>query len=365
MISRHRGRNRGGVSVAVRRLAGGMVEQGARVQALVGWNAEVGGGGFAPEVVVQRLHRLHRWPVLWALYRRLRQQPPRALLAFDTRAAGIAAAATALPGARCPLWICPSNALGAQMASWSSSRRRRHVRRLRRVHQRAAGVIPVSRGLAADYIETLGVDAAKVWPVPNPVVDDHLLRQAQAPCEEIPGAGDGPLLVAMGRLSRQKDYPTLLRAFATLRRRRPARLLVLGEGEDRPALEALARELGIAGQVHFLGHRDNPFPLLARAAVFVLSSRWEGFGNVLAEAMALGVPVVSTDCPSGPAEILDGGRFGRLVPPGDPQALAEAVAATLDDPVPAARLRQAAERFRVSTVSRRYLEIMGLLPSDA
>ncbi len=120
--------------------------------------------------------------------------------------------------------------------------------------------------------------------------------------------------MGVGRLTAQKDFSTLLRAFALVRRRRQARLMIMGEGEDRPVLEALARELGIADDVALPGFRLGIHAFLARAAVFALSSAWEGLPTVVIEALALGRRVVSTDCPSGPREILQGGRFGRLVP---------------------------------------------------
>lgn len=144
--------------------------------------------------------------------------------------------------------------------------------------------------------------------------------------------GEPPVVLGAGRLGRQKDFPTLIRAFSLLRAGRRARLVILGGAreERRTAAEiaelsALARSLGVADDVALPGPEANPFRFMARSAVFALSSAWEGFGNVLVEALACGCPVVSTDCPSGPAEILDGGRYGRLTPVGDASALADAM----------------------------------------
>jgi glycosyltransferase involved in cell wall biosynthesis len=153
----------------------------------------------------------------------------------------------------------------------------------------------------------------------------------------------------------------LIRAFAHLRRSRPLRLVILGEATEaaetpkrRAELMRLASDLGVAEDVDLPGYVDNPYPWMARAAVLVLSSTYEGFGNVLPEAMACGCPVVSTDCPSGPAEILDGGRYGRLVPVGDDRALSEAIAATLDDPPDPEALRQRATVFSVERAIDQY-----------
>ena len=149
-----------------------------------------------------------------------------------------------------------------------------------------------------------------------------------------------------------------------MRKERPARLIILGEGEDRPKLEALVRELGLEEDVALPGFVDNPYKYLKRAAVFVLSSRWEGLPTVLIEALALGTPVVATDCPSGPAEILKGGRWGRLVAVGDINGIAKAIKEMLVQPgsrVP----REAWSAFALATVTKRYLKVLLLCACQA
>ena len=136
--------------------------------------------------------------------------------------------------------------------------------------------------------------------------------------------------------------------------------MVLGEGADRPALEALAGELGIGERLDLVGHQANPYAWLARASLFVLSSAWEGSPNALTEALALGVPAVATDCPSGPREILDGGRVAPLVPVADWEALARAMAATLEAPPPAETLREAVAEYTQEASARAYLRVLGL-----
>src|SRR5262249_54469789 len=142
-------------------------------------------------------------------------------------------------------------------------------------------------------------------------------------------AGSPPVVLGVGRLALQKDFSTLIKAFAHVRSRAPARLLILGDGEKRVELEVLVKELGLTADVCLLGYVDNPFAYMRRCAAFVLSSEYEGLPNSLIEAMACGAPVISTDCPCGPAEILDGGRYGLLVPVGDVEAMAAAISATL------------------------------------
>ena len=139
------------------------------------------------------------------------------------------------------------------------------------------------------------------------------------------------MIMGAGRLAKQKDFATLIRAFARVRQQRPARLLILGEGEERQRLEALAGELGIRQDVSLPGYEQNPYKFMSKAALFVLSSAWEGFGNVLVEALASGARVLATDCRDGPREILEAVGQGRLVQVGDSEAMAREMLASLDE----------------------------------
>ncbi len=219
---------------------------------------------------------------------------------------------------------------------------------MRRAYLQADGIIAVSRGVAEDLVHTLGIPNERVEVVYNPVVGADFSKRMREPVDHPWFCGQAiPVVVAVGRLARQKDYPTLLRAFARLREGRPARLAILGSGNARmhARLKDLAERLGLTSEVAFLGFQPNPLPYMAKADLLVLSSRWEGLPNVLIEALACGTPVVSTDCPSGPDEILAGGRYGKLVPVGDVDALAEAMAQTLDHPPAREMLRERARLF--------------------
>jgi glycosyltransferase involved in cell wall biosynthesis len=168
----------------------------------------------------------------------------------------------------------------------------------------------------------------------------------------------GSRILTVGSLKEQKNHALLIRAFARLARERPARLMILGEGELRPALEALAEAEGVGDRVLMPGFAADPWPYYASADLFVLSSDYEGFGLVLVEAMRSGLKVVSTDCEAGPREILADGRYGRLVPCGDVEALAEAMAEALDDQVDSQALAARAEEISGQGSSDRYLELM-------
>jgi len=177
------------------------------------------------------------------------------------------------------------------------------------------------------------------------------------------GEGFAHHVLSVGTLKRAKDYPTLLRAFAALPRSLHAKLTILGEGGLRSQLEAQVAELGLEGRVAMPGFVLDPYPWFRTADLLVLSSESEGFGNVLVEALECGVPVVSTNCPGGPREILEGGRHGRLVPVGDSQALADAMAATLTAPVDRERLIARARDFSAERIAEQYLET--LFPHEA
>ncbi len=217
----------------------------------------------------------------------------------------------------------------------------------------------VSEGVAEDLALTASLPRERITTIYNPVVTPALAGQAQAPLTHPWFApGSPPVLLAVGRLHYQKDFPTLLRAFARVRAVRAVRLLILGEGDQGVALQASAQELGITTDVELPGFVLNPFAYMARAAVFVLSSAYEGLPGVLIQALACGCPVVSTDCPSGPAEILEGGVYGPLVPVGDDAALAKAILSTLNARPNPDWLRTRAAEFSVDRAVDRYLEVL-------
>lgn len=228
-----------------------------------------------------------------------------------------------------------------------------------RLYPHANAIVAVSNGVADDLASTTGLNHQNITTIYNPVVTPELKEYARIPLKHpwfAPGAP--PLVLAVGRLTLQKDFASLLRAFARVRMVRPARLMILGDGSRRQDLNILAERLGVVDDVALPGFVANPYAYMARASVFALSSAWEGFGNVLVEALACGCPVVSTDCPSGPAEILDHGVYGRLVPVGDDAALAAAILATLDAPPDARRLQARAANFSVERAVDRYSELL-------
>ena len=277
------------------------------------------------------------------LARYLRRERPRVVGLIDEprqprRALGREARAE--PGT--PVVVTEHNTMSQSALEQGWLERRLWPPVLRSFYPWASHVVAVSRDAADDFARTVGIPRERVEVIYNPVIMPGMKARArQAPDHPWFAPGQPPVVLGIGRLTRQKDFPTLIRAFAGVRRQRPARLIILGEGEDRGALEALVAELGLGDDVALPGFRENPLAYLAASTLFVLSSAWEGLPTVLIEALAAGARVVSTDCPSGPREILQEGRLGTLVPVGDVPALTAAMAAALDcpsRPAPAAAL---------------------------
>src|SRR6185437_11489801 len=201
---------------------------------------------------------------------------------------------------------------------------------MRWLYRKAGSVIAVSNGVAED-LRGLGVPSDRIRVINNPV-DQKRLRHLAEVGPTLPNLDGVPYVMALGRLTEAKDYPTLLRAYSASKLRHSHRLVIVGEGEERAKLESVVRDLGVADRVLLAGALDNPFHVLADAALLVLSSRWEGYPNVLLEALALDVPVVATDCRHGPRELLGGCCRGRTVPVGDSIALAHAMDEEIADP---------------------------------
>ncbi|PSB09469.1 glycosyl transferase [Pleurocapsa sp. CCALA 161] len=227
------------------------------------------------------------------------------------------------------------------------------------LYPHADAVAGVSAGVARDLEERLGLKNETVKVLNNPVVNEDLITHSQASLDHPWFAvNTPPVFLAVGRLNPQKDFLNLLNAFAQVRKQQEARLIILGEGEERPALEATIHNLGIGKDVLLPGFVKNPYVYMKHANCFVLSSRQEGLPTVLIEAMACGCPVVSTDCPSGPEEILDRGTYGLLVPIQNSAALGEAMLATLKNPPEQKLLMQRANEYSTEKVVKAYLSLL-------
>lgn len=297
-----------------------------------------------------------------ALVKYLRSRQPQALLATLDHACVAALIATRLSGCDIRVVLRLANVLSTSIAQSRVIRSRFVLSPLiKLLYRRADKVIAVSHGVATDAMRFAAIPPERLVVINNPVPTDQIQRLTRESVE-LPWIFDPnePVVLAVGRLSPQKDFLTLIRAFARVRAtRNDARLVILGEGEQREEIERLVAELGLKPHVSLPGFVKNPYAYMARAAVFVLSSRWEGFPNVLVEAMAVGVPVVATDCMAGPAEILENGRYGQLVPVGDVDAMAAAIIRELDlGPGPREELQLRAKDFSPIKIASEYLQVL-------
>ena len=292
------------------------------------------------------------------LVRYLREEQPEVLLSTLHYANLAALTARRLAGTRTRVFLREANMLS--VGNSGTFKNRTILTLVKRLYPWSSGVVAVSEGVAADVKAFVNIPEEKVHTVYNPVVTDDLCRQCEAPVAHRWLETDVPVFLGVGRLTEQKDFTTLIRAFAEVRSRREARLIILGEGEQRAKLQGLVAELGLAQEVDLPGFVDNPFAFMSRASVFVLSSAWEGLPGVLIQALACGCPAVSTDCPSGPHEVLEGGRYGKLVPVGDVAAMTDAMLHTLETPLRSEDLKRRAQAFSVAASTRAYLELFDL-----
>lgn len=352
----------GGAERVMLTLAEGFAERGLRVD-LVLASAEGPYLNRVPEAVhVVNLGVSRVIKSLPGLVRYLRREQPQALLSALDHANLIALVAKRLAASKASCVVSVHSTLSVEQRHVRAWRARLIPWLITSWYPGANKVVTVSQGVAEDLIQTTGLAPEKIQVIYNPIVIPDLLAQAQAP---IPhpwlGADQPPVILGIGRLTAQKDFPTLIRAFARVREQRLARLIILGEGEERSKLEALIRTLNLQQDVALPGFVRNPYAYMGRAAVFVLSSAWEGLPGVLIEAMAVGIPVVATDCPSGPAEILHERTYGPLVGVGDDLPMAKAMMDILEGRGPTASvLRKRAADFSLEAAITAYLEALNL-----
>jgi glycosyltransferase involved in cell wall biosynthesis len=295
-----------------------------------------------------------------ALRRYLQQQRPKAVISAleDTNIIAVLAKVWARVPTR--LIVTVHNQLSQEVKHAKSLKRRWVPFLLRWIYPGADAVVGVSQGVVAD-LSQFGIADRLTQTIYNPIITPSFLARSAIPLDHPWFAPQQPpVILGVGRLTEQKDFVTLIRAFAQVRQTRSAHLMILGEGPERPALEALIAELGLGDVVRLPGFVPNPYDYMAAADLVALSSAWEGFGNVLVEAMAMGTPVVSTNCDSGPAEILADGQYGQLVPVGDAPAMAQAMLATLDRVGCPDTLKHRANDFSLDRVLQDYHQVLAI-----
>lgn len=310
-------------------------------------------------VNVVSLHGKHTSLSIVALRRYLRHVRPDVILSAMNYANVVVLWARKLSKMRIPVIIAEHTTFSLAMKNPPNFRTRLILPILMRlIYPTADKIIAVSKGVAEDLAKSIGIPRERIKVIYNPIhLNDILSRMKEVADHPWFRSGEPPVILSVGRLHWTKDYPTLLRAFSFVRTKVRARLIILGDGEERPQLNFLARELDIAEDVDMPGFVKNPYKFMAASKVFVLSSRVEGFPNALLEAIACGCPVVATDCPSGPREILEVTGVGRLVPVGDPESMAKAILEAMEK---GEKKEPNLRPFLLENVVKQYMEVCGL-----
>ncbi len=348
----------GGVERMVLNLVEAFARQGVRVH-LLALKADSDHLRTLPENVhLIRLKARHSSTVVGELADYLRRHRPASMLVAKDRPGRAALKARRRAGVDTRIVIRLGTNLSAAMAH--KARWRRWLRQwpLKRAYRDVDAVVAVSRGVAEDTRRVTGLPPDRITVIRNPVVTPGMLEAArQQPAHPWLQQHERPVILGAGRLTLQKDFTTLIRAFAQVHEKYPSRLIILGEGGERQQLLTLIEALGLQDVVDLPGFQQNPHAWMRAADLFVLSSRWEGSPNVLTEAIALGTPVVSTNCPSGPVELLQAGKFGPLVEVGDVDGLAEAMLLVLRHPLDGETLRAAAIDYTADNAARNYWRV--------
>lgn len=348
----------GGAERVMLNIAEGLASQGVRVDLVLSsargdYLSQVPEGVRVVDLKSRRVIRS-----LFKLARYLRKEQPSVLLSALAHTNLVALWARALSLTDTKVVVAVHSTLSLS-TKFSPRRRDRLVPWLTHMfYRQATHVVAVSRGSADDLIRLTRLDPDLVEVIPNPVITERLFEKARQPVDQ-PWLveHENPVIITVGRLTAAKNYGLLLEAFARVRATVDARLIMLGDGEERAFLEEMIRALGLSPYVSMPGFVENPWAYMSKSDAFVLSSRWEGLPTVLVEALALGLRVVSTDCDYGPRELLKDGRFGMLVPVGDADALAAAMIEVLDQPAPDVSLADLSA-FRMESAVRQYKELL-------
>jgi glycosyltransferase involved in cell wall biosynthesis len=318
-------------------------------------------GDIPAGVEIVDLGSRHTNACLPAVVRYLRRDRPVVMLSDKDRVNRLALLARWLSGVPTRLVLRTGTTVSVDLASRGPLDRWVQRRSIGWLYRLADQVIVPSQGAADDMASYTGLDRTRIRAVPSPIVPASLFTESLPPPPH-PwfGSPDHPLILSVGELCSRKDFPTLIRAFARVRRTRPCRLMILGRGRSRERLIGLAKALHVEDDVALPGFVPQPYAYMAHADLMAFSSLWEGLPFAPVEALAVGTPVVSTDCPSGPREILQDGQIGPLVPVGEDAPLADAVMATLEDPPAKSTLQRAARVFEIEAATDAYLDAMGL-----
>ena len=340
----------GGVEKMIVNFCRGCIKKQRRVKLLLVKNTSRHLTNLPREVEVIKLDANHNLTALFPLVTYLKKCKPKSMLVAKDRSARVAVLAKYLSGVSTKLWLRIGTTTSA-----TKKYKRGWLRNwgIKWTYQRCEGIIAVSNGVKEDVIARSHIDSKKVKVIANPVISNDIYTMAQiTPSHRFITKKDRPLIVGMGRISFEKDFATLINAVSIVNKTMEVNLLIIGDGTNNHLTKNKPKWLS------FLGYTPNPYQYLSRADVFVLSSRWEGSPNSLTEALSLGTQVVSTDCPSGPNEILNNGSVAPLVAVGDSKQMASAIIDVLKTPRPIDRLKAATLNYTIEQSTDHYLNLL-------
>ncbi len=353
----------GGAERVMLNLASGLTQKGVAIDLLLAeevgpYLSEVPKGVTLVPLKKKRLKFFRTISALPALVRYLKKIRPDALVSA-LHANIVALCAGLILGKRQKVIISEHSTFSHQTSQYPRIPKWLVRKMTHWLYPTADDIIAVSNGVADDLADKARIDRASISVIYNPVVtpelNDKMRETVNHPWFQ---NANPPVIMSIGRLSAEKDFGTLIRAFAKVRKQIHVRLMILGEGEDRPQLEKLVKQFNLEEDISLPGFVSNPYPFLAGASAFVLSSKWEGLPSVLIEALYCGVPIVATDCQSGPHEILKGGLYGRLVPVGDVETMAQAMYETLDRLKKEERLDESWRPYEFEVVITQYMRLI-------
>lgn len=349
-----------GIDTRMLNLSQGLIERGIDVDFVLNTSKEKDLLRVPKEAKIVDLKQAKLLKGLPLLINYLKQEKPTAILSAQHFTNEVLLLAKLLSKASTRFVVSEGNTISSEWQNKAKLKERLTPLLVKLLYPQADAIIGNSIGVAKDIAKVTGLPPERINVVYNPTITSKVIKKSQ---EEINHSwfkeGELPVVLGVGRLNVQKDFGTLIKAFAQVRQNYPCRLMILGNGAERQNLNNLVKELGLENHVEIPGFADNPYKYMKQAKVFVLSSAWEGLPNVLIEAMAVGTPVVATNCPSGPEEILDNGKYGKLIPVGDVDKMAEATKSVLRgdfQPVDSDWLQQ----FTLETAIENYLNVLGI-----
>lgn len=352
---------RGGIGRSLANLANALHRMDYRIEILVDRPEFPYAGEVADGINIRRLKTSHRIGGIAHLLSYIKKYEPNVVLTPFVQLTVLAVKTRSIFRTPVKIYTNVHSTYSVDFAGLPAGKRKRRISDMKNYYPRCDGIFAVSNGVAEDFSNLTGIPSEKIKTIYNPIVTDELIQNSEIrPGHPWFSPDQPPVVLGMGRLIDSKNFNELIEAFNAVRRTRECRLVLLGDGPSRSSLEQLAKSSPSADDIMLMGHQDNPFPFLNYASLLVLPSTYEGLPSTIIESLAVGTPIVSTDCPHGPREILEEGRLGELVPIHNPAAMTEAINRTLDNPPDKSMLKASADRFRDNIVADQYASAFGL-----